>query len=239
MNCFNLDNKRVLVTGACGYLGKNICGLFENNGAIVYRVDKVANDDTLYLDISKRNDVSCFVDSLIELHNEIKFDGIVNNAAISFKGFDLTEDEFIKTLNINVSGANNIILEFNRILNKNASIVNISSIYGFLTPDFSIYDGNESLFNSCAYGCSKAALLQLTRYYARILGKNGIRVNSVSPGGIFQEHCKDFVEKYSKRVPLGRMADPNEISNVVLFLLSDLSSYISGANIPVTGGIEI
>ena len=115
-----------------------------------------------------------------------------------------------------------------------ASIVNIGSIYGMLGPDWGLYEGT-AMSNPAAYGASKGALIQLTRWLATTIAPK-IRVNIVSPGGIFRDQPNSFVKKYEERTPLGRMANENDFSGAILFLASDLSRYVTGQNIIVDGG---
>jgi NAD(P)-dependent dehydrogenase (short-subunit alcohol dehydrogenase family) len=235
MKSLDLSGMEIFLTGGAGFLGRNLNDAIINSGAIVYSVDNVSNSNThVSLDITN-------VDELEKYYNHYlkgkKLHGIVNNAAVSFKSDNLTTEQFMKTIEVNVSAVYNIIKTFRPILDENASIVNIASLYGIVSPDFRIYEGDHSQYNSSAYGCSKAALIQMTKYYAAQMAP--IRFNAVSPGGIYQGHCEEFVKKYSNRVPLKRMADPEEITNAVLFLLSPLSSYITGHNLIVDGGLTI
>jgi NAD(P)-dependent dehydrogenase (short-subunit alcohol dehydrogenase family) len=235
MKTFGLNKKKYLLTGADGFLGTHLRNTFIEEEAEIIAVDIKTTETSSELNISNEQDVIEFVTDLN--HKGIKLDGIINNAAISFKGASLTQEQFAKTMQVNIQGTYNCIVHFKKILNNNASVVNVSSIYGVISPDFRIYDGNEELFNSSIYGASKAAIIQLTKYYAVQFAPT--RINTVSPGGIFQGHKDSFSEKYSERVPLKRMANPEEIVNTILFLLSPLSSYITGQNIIVDGGLSI
>ncbi len=120
------------------------------------------------------------------------------------------------------------------------SIVNVSSIYGLLSPQQDVYEfrrrGGEAFFKPVAYSVSKSALFNLTRYLATYWAKSGVRVNTLTLGGIFAEQPAEFLDAYGARVPLGRMADPGEALGPVVFLASDASSYVTGANLVVDGG---
>ena len=115
------------------------------------------------------------------------------------------------------------------------SIVNFASIYGALGPDFSIYEGTE-MTSPAAYTAIKGGVISMTKYIATYFGKDNIRCNSICPGGVYNNQNQDFVDKYVKKVPLGRMADPHDISPTVSFLLSDEAKYLTGQNIFVDGG---
>lgn len=115
------------------------------------------------------------------------------------------------------------------------SIVNIASIYGMVGPQFDIY-GSTGMKNPAQYAFAKGGMIQLTRYLATFYAPRRIRVNCISPGGYFKQQPGEFVDNYCKRTPLGRMAGPEDIMGVALFLASDASAYITGANIPLEGG---
>jgi NAD(P)-dependent dehydrogenase (short-subunit alcohol dehydrogenase family) len=234
MKTLDLEGKTYLLTGADGFLGKHLYRALSEEGAHIISVDIKTTDTAVELDISNETDVTAFINELSS--KGITLDGIINNAAVSFKGANITSDQFLKTMQVNIQGTYNCITQGKKILKDSASIVNVSSIYGMLSPDFRIYDGNEELYSSSIYGASKSAIIQLTKYYAVQFAP--IKINTISAGGIFQGHKDSFSEKYSERVPMKRMADPEEIVNAILFLLSDMSSYITGQNIIVDGGLS-
>jgi NAD(P)-dependent dehydrogenase (short-subunit alcohol dehydrogenase family) len=115
------------------------------------------------------------------------------------------------------------------------SIINVSSIYGVVAPDFEIYSGTD-MTSAAPYSAIKAGIINFSRYAASYYGKYGIRVNSICPGGVFDNQNKIFIENYSKRTPLGRLAKTAEIAAPILFLASDAASYITGATVMVDGG---
>jgi len=121
---------------------------------------------------------------------------------------------------------------------KSGVIVNIASIYGMVGPDFNLYD-QTNMTMPPAYSAIKGGVINFTKYLASYYGNKNIRINCVSPGGIFNKQNLKFVENYNKKVPLGRMAQNTDISPSVCFLLSDYASYITGHNLVVDGGWTI
>ena len=120
---------------------------------------------------------------------------------------------------------------------SNGKIINISSIYGIVAPDLSIYDGTD-LGNPAAYASSKAGLIQLTKWLSTVLSPE-IRVNSISLGGVYRNHSDIFEKNYSKRTPMGRMANTEDIIGAIIFLSTNMSDYVTGQNIIVDGGFTV
>ena len=117
----------------------------------------------------------------------------------------------------------------------NGSLLNFASIYGVVGNDFTIYEGLE-MYPPAAYSAIKGGIVSLTKYLASYFGKFNIRVNCLSPGGIFDHQHHEFVKRYEERVPLKRMGKPEDIAPVACFLVSDGAGYITGQNILVDGG---
>jgi NAD(P)-dependent dehydrogenase (short-subunit alcohol dehydrogenase family) len=118
-----------------------------------------------------------------------------------------------------------------------ASIINVASIYGIVAPDYSLY-GGTTMGNPAAYAASKGGLLQLTRWLATTLAPD-VRVNAITPGGVFRNQNPDFVKRYEAKTPLGRMARESDFAGAVAYLASDMSGYVTGQNLVVDGGWSV
>ena len=158
--------------------------------------------------------------------------GIVNCAAIDFPPGS-SDSDFEKVMKVNVEGVKNCCEIFGEAMDKvgEGVIINIASIYGMVSPDQRIY---KDFIKPVSYGASKAAVINMTKYYATLY-KN-VRVNCVSLGGVYNNQDEEFVKEYCKKVPMGRMARKDEYNGLIQFLLSDGASYITGSNIIADGG---
>lgn len=249
-NLFDFEKKVVLITGSSGQLGTSFSELYLSQKAIVIGMDiiesKIKNKNFYFykLDISNKKKVENIFHKIILKFKKI--DIIINNASISvFSKFDKRKDQEINnTINSNLKGSLNLIntylKEHKKKKLRKCNIVNIASIYGLLSPDFRVY-GKKDNFNSEIYGASKAAIIQLTKYYCVALSKYNINVNCISPGGILNEkkpQSKSFLKKYSLRVPKNRIGRVNDLHTALLFLSSEHSDYINGQNIIIDGGLS-
>ena len=246
---FQLRDKVVLVTGATGQLGKVICIAFQQVGAKVVGVDlnvsanTVDDVDYYQLDITNKNQVQETFSKIIGSYGH--FDILINNAGVScFEPFeDRPEESFDWVMDVNLKGTFFCVQAFVNELKKiehTGNIVNIASLYGVISPDFRIYTDCDRK-NSEVYGATKAGIIQMTRYFATHLAPYRIRINSISPGGIFNPENpqgEDFIKNYSFRCPMSRMADVNEMVGGVLFLSSQAASYITGQNLTIDGGMS-
>lgn len=209
------------------------------------------NHHAVALDVSNEANVKAIVAELWQ--NVGPMDVLVNNAAMN----DMVEnpalaaemsafehypaDLFRRVLDVNVTG---MFLLCKAIAPRMAargrgSIINIASTYGVVAPDQRIYqqpDGSQSFYKSAAYPVSKGAVVMLTRFLAAYYGALGVRVNTLSPGGVENGQTETFVEHYSYRTPLGRMAKPTDYKGALVFLASDASNYLTGHNLLVDGG---
>jgi NAD(P)-dependent dehydrogenase (short-subunit alcohol dehydrogenase family) len=162
-------------------------------------------------------------------------------AATTYAIEDVPLDAFRGTLDVNLVGTFNAIQVFGPAMRDagSGSIVNIGSLYATVAPDPGLYDhldADPPFLKPAAYGASKAAVLSLTRYFARLWGPSGVRVNAISPGGVRNGQDTEFLRKYCARVPLGRMALPADLAGPLVFLASDESRYVTGHELRVDGG---
>jgi len=248
----NLDGRIVLITGARGQLGTELAKIFLSMGSIVIGTDIMdTNEDHIkhenykyfQLDITNKSEIRDIFEEVFSKYTTI--DILVNNAGVStFKNSkDRTEDDLDFVIGVNLKGTFFCIQAYVSLLERNqhnGNIINTASHYGLISPDFRIYtDCNRR--NSEIYGATKAGIIQMTKYFAVELAQKRIRVNSVSPGGIFNPdnpQGDDFINNYSDRTPLGRMANVKEITGAYIYLASDISSYTTGQNIIIDGGMS-
>ncbi len=206
------------------------------------------------MDITNEESLCSVRDAMLKQFGRLNI--LVNNAAIndlvekrsnkvdysSFEFFPL--QEWKQSLEVNVTGLFLCCRIFGALMveNGSGSIINIASTYGMVAPNQSIYvrpDGTRLMFKSPAYPTTKGAVLALTKYLAAYWGSKGIRVNALSPGGVENGQEEFFVENYSAKTPLQRMAHPNDYKGAIVFLASDASQYMTGANLVVDGGWTI
>lgn len=237
-----LKDKVVIVTGGSGLLGRDIIKQLQKEGAICINVDinHETSDDlsTCNCDIINPDSIDLCVASVIKKYGRI--DGLVNNAYPRTPDWgNKFEDIQYASWQKNVDWQLNTYFYFTQQVSKamsgSGSIINMASIYGVVGPDFTVYDGT-SITMPAAYSAIKGAIVNFTRYLAAYLGPQNIRINTISPGGIFDNQNAIFVENYQKKVPMRRMGLPDDISPSVVFLLSDDAKYITGQNLIIDGG---
>lgn len=252
---FDLHDRVVVVTGGAGQLGRGFVGALVAAGAKIAVIDRTPVAETAET-LSFRCDITerpALEDALarIERHWGVPW-GLVNAAALDSPPDSPPEENgpfetypeasFDRIMDVNVKGTFLCCQVFGGAMaaKGGGSIVNIASIYGMVSPDQSLYqyrrDRGETFFKPVAYSTSKSALYNLTRYLAAYWGGKGVRVNTLTLGGVYNGQDPAFLERYQAKVPLGRMADANEYNGVVQFLLSDAASYVTGSNIVVDGG---
>jgi NAD(P)-dependent dehydrogenase (short-subunit alcohol dehydrogenase family) len=252
---FDVRGRVVIVTGGAGQLGRAFANSLAAAGAKVAVIDRVPVKEgqalrSIACDITDRMALDA---ALARVESEWETPcGLVNAAAIDsppdappeengpFETYP--ESSFDRIMAVNVKGTVLCCQVFGGAMAKRGkgSIVNIASIYGMVSPDQSLYqyrrDRGEIFFKPVAYSTSKSAIYNLTRYLAAYWGAKGVRVNTLTLGGVYNNQDPKFLERYNAKVPLGRMADVNEYNGVVQFLLSDAASYVTGSNIVADGG---
>lgn len=256
-NYHDLDGKIAVITGGLGHLGRAICRALSSQGVSLVILDKLV-EDIAFLDELRHSNI--FVDyfqvdfaipeerinSFKQIRNKYeRIDILVNNAAfvgtsnlagwsVEFK--EQSVETWTEVIEVNLTTPFHLIQEIEGNLRESEEpvILNIGSIYGTHGPDWALYRGT-SMGNPAAYAASKGGLIQLSRWLATTLAPE-IRVNTVSPGGIYREQDTNFVARYKARSPLGRMATESEIVAAVIFLVSNSSAYVTGQNIQVDGG---
>lgn len=239
-----LKDKIIIVTGGSGLIGKAIIHDIQKKGGIAISadisVDTNLPKNTLHMDITNNESIYQGVDLIIQEFGHI--DGLVNSAyprTLDWgnKFEDIKPDSWHKNVDMQLNSCFVICQKVLRYMmeKKNGSIVNIASIYGVVGNNFTVYEGTN-LTSAAAYSAIKGGIINFTRYLASYYGKDNIRINCVSPGGIFDNQDPVFVKNYEHLVPLGRMGKPEDIAPAVSFLLSDEAQYITGHNLIVDGG---
>jgi len=238
-----LENKIIIVTGGEGLLGKAMIEDIKKKGGVAINADisiKTNLDNHLInLDITSETSV---IDGLKAIHQKFgKIDGLVNNAYPRTKDWgnkfeEIKPDSWKANVDLQM---NSVFVLTQKIMpylkTSKGSIVNIASIYGIVGGDFTVYDNTEMTLPA-AYSAIKGGVINFSRYLASYFGKDQVRVNVVSPGGIFDHQPEVFVKQYEHKVPMKRMGTPKDIAPAVSFLLSDEAKYITGQNIAVDGG---
>jgi NAD(P)-dependent dehydrogenase (short-subunit alcohol dehydrogenase family) len=243
------SKKNVLVTGGSGQVGAVVGESYRRAGAVVVNLDIHPPSDSsgepgvyfLEADITRPAEVSRAAEETLRLVGAI--DILVNCAGIgTFTPFEgRTEAEFDAVVDVNLKGTFLVTQAVARAMVERKSrgvILNIGSIYGVSAADQRIY-GASGRNSSEVYAMTKAGVIHFTRYMARYLAPHKIRVNCVSPGGIFAEQDPSFVTKYIDKTPLGRMGAPEDLIGGIFYLTSSLSEYVTGQNLLIDGGFTI
>jgi len=239
-----LKNKIIIVTGGNGLLGSAIVEHIRQEGAfcINFEINHKTNDDlsNVECDITNKDSIDNALSLVLKKYKRI--DGLVNNAYPRSDDWgnkfeDIKLDSWKQNLEWQLNSYFYLSQQVANLMEKQnkGSIINMASIYGIVAPDFSVYN-ETNMTTPAAYSAIKGGLINLTRYMASYFGAKQIRVNAISPGGIYDNQNMTFVQNYEKRVPMGRMGSPDDISPAVIFLLSNDSKYITGQNIIIDGG---
>ena len=263
---FDLRGKTAIVTGGAGILGRRFCAGLAEFGANVAVIDidaKAAKDVAgglieqfgvksigIVCNITKPDSVKEMVQQVISALGNIHI--LHNNAAgksddldaffASFEEYSL--EQWREIMAVNIDGMFLIAQAVGKHMvehGEGGSIIQTSSIYGIMAPDQRIYEGSfymgHAINTPAVYSTSKAAVIGLTKYLATYWADKGIRVNTLTPGGVESGQNETFKQHYSARVPLGRMAKPDEMVNALIYLASNASNYVTGQNIIVDGGL--
>ena len=255
----NLKGRRALITGASGGIGKQIAYSIAEAGGDLFLLDMPnAEYDQDFYKLKDLFDIKvdffqCDLESEIQRKLTINslnkradnIDILINNAAfvgetkldgwvVEFK--DQSIDVWRRALEVNLTAIFHLTQGLVEKLSQSGSgsIINIASIYGSVGPDHSLYEGT-TMGNPAGYAASKGGLIQLTRWLSTTLAPD-IRVNSISPGGVYRSQSDKFVKKYIQKTPLKRMATEEDLKGGIIYLASDLSSYVTGQNIFIDGG---
>ena len=254
----DLSGRLALVTGASGSLGKVIAQTLSELGANLILSDLDATTlDEFASELRANSTVSvtakpCDLESVMEretlikhLTEEGRLDILVNNAAfvgnseldgwaVSFS--DQSLQTWRRALEVNLTAVFHLCQGLMPLLKNSGrgSIINIGSIYGEYGPAWDLYEGTK-MGNPAAYGVSKGGIIQFTRWLATTVAPQ-VRVNTISPGGIYRGQPKSFIKRYNSRTPMGRMATEDDFRGVTAFLASDMSAYVTGQNLAVDGG---
>jgi len=245
---FSLEKRVAIVTGGAGQLGAEIVRGLEERGARVAVFDLEAEEFSV--DVTDREAIERATKHVAEKWGVPQI--LVNAAAIDSPPDapaeevgpveQYPEESFDRVMEVNVKGTFLCCQVIGARMAEagRGSIVNISSVYGMLSPVQDVYDfrrvRGETFFKPVAYSVSKSALYNLTRYLATYWARNGVRVNTLTLAGVWNDQPQEFVEAYTARMPMGRMADAREVVGPVVFLASDASTYVTGANLVADGG---
>jgi NAD(P)-dependent dehydrogenase (short-subunit alcohol dehydrogenase family) len=250
----SLKGKIILVTGGAGNYGKCIVeGLAEAEGTVITASRNLENGQKVAenfrnsgLDVHAMKLDQADHSSVMELKGQIiksfgRLDVFVNNAVSRpMKGYNGPIEQFEESMKVNATGMMDILREMADLIAKSdgGSIINISSMMGMYGPDLSNYEGTNMGEPPPDYFFHNAGLINMTRYLCKIFAGKNINVNSISPGGLFNNQPERFLENYCKKVPLKRMANNDDIKGLVVLLASKAGAYINGENILMDGGLN-
>ena len=250
----SLKGKIILVTGGAGNYGRCIVeGLAEADGTVITASRSLEAGQKLAhefkasgLDVYAMRVDQADHDSVMMLKEKIqeefgRLDVFVNNAVIRpMEGYNEPIEHFAESMRVNATGMMDILREMADLIIESGggSVINISSMMGMYGPDLSNYEGTDMGDMPPDYFFHRAGIINITRFLARMLADKNVRVNCISPGGLFNNQPRQFLENYNKKVPVGRMANNDDIKGLAVLLASDASAYINGENILMDGGMH-
>lgn len=255
VHTFDLGGKIILITGGYGYLGKAITESLSFHGATVFVLGRSKEKfDAAFATVKGKENIlfcDCDVASLASIENAFKkiagekgkIDVLINNAFFS-KGQSpeaMSDEEFAFGIDGTLGNVFRCIKAVIPYFKKNSSgkIINVSSMYGMVSPDFEVYNDFPAYLNPPHYGAAKAGVIQLTKYYANYLGKNGITVNAVTPGPFPSaevQKATGFIKELKNKTALNKIGNPEDLAGAFVFLSSSASDFVTGQNIVVDGG---
>lgn len=253
---FDVTGRVAVITGGAGLLALEFAEVLAEYGANIVLVDldenscknraidlerKTGNQAIgLFVDLTKKDSIEDMVKKTIDRFKRI--DILINNAATKspnfiapFEEFPLADWEEVLAVNLTAVFLCSQAVGKQMLNQGGGVIINIASHYGLVGPDFRIYEAS-GISTPPVYSATKAGVIGLTRYLATWWANKNIRVNSISPGGVYNGQPDNFVENYSYRTPMGRMAKKTELRGAILYLASDASSYVTGHNLVIDGG---
>jgi NAD(P)-dependent dehydrogenase (short-subunit alcohol dehydrogenase family) len=255
MKMNSIANKVIVVTGGAGTIGQCFIEAIANNGgiAIIADVDldaakllasKVGRKaEAVALNITSIDSITSLINSLMEKHGRI--DAVVNNAYPRNKNYgrtleDVTYEDFCENVDMHLGGYFLVAQQFCLAFKKQGygNVINMSSIYGSIAPRFEVYDGTKMTM-PVEYASIKAAIEHLTRYFAQYFKGDGIRVNSLSPGGISAGQPNNFLTAYNRKCASKGMLDGQDVVGALMFLLADESRFMTGQNLIVDDGFSL
>lgn len=249
---FDLSGRVVVVAGGAGRIGPAVCRALADHGAevVVADIDPDAGRDVagevegtfLKCDVTDDAAVEALFGHVSEEFGRL--DGQVNMAYPRDETYgerfeDRPIENWRRQIDAQLTSYATLCRGAISRMDGGGGVVNFGSTYGIQAPDFTVYREADMSPSPAHYSASKGAILNLTRYLASFLGERDIRVNAVSPGGVYEDQPEPFVDRYEKNTPLGRMADPEDIAGAVVYLLSDAAAYVTGQNLVVDGGWTI
>jgi NAD(P)-dependent dehydrogenase (short-subunit alcohol dehydrogenase family) len=254
-----LKNKLVVITGGAGAIGQCfVRGIAENGGIAITAdinlnaakslVNEIAQEfsgqvEAAHLDITSKESIVTLITDLKQRYGRI--DAVINNAYPRNKSYgqkleQVTYADLCENVNMHLGGYFLVAQQFCLAFKEqgHGNIINMSSIYGSMAPRFEVYDGTPMTM-PVEYAAIKSAIEHLTRYFAQYFKGTGIRVNSLSPGGILAGQPTDFLTAYNKHCASKGMLDTNDLLGTLIFLLSDDSRYMTGQNMVVDDGFSL
>lgn len=250
---YDIFGRVIVVTGACGLIGHTMTKAFNERGARLVLADiakmkpeKAARElgreaIGVSTDVASAEAVAALVKTTLDRFGRV--DVLVNNHQFKPTGFleakaeTFPEELWDQIIDVNLKGTFLTCRDFGRVMigQGKGSIINLASTYGVVSSNPALYKGN-SLGNPIAYTASKGGVIMLTKYLAAYWSERGVRVNCITPHGVWNKHEKVFEDRYKSFSPMGRMMQPEEIVGPAVYLASDASSYTTGANLLVEGG---